>query len=409
MPSSSVTVEMSEEEFRERREQAKRSGNPTWLWPEVAVAEWAETNAHIATAVGQVLAGARAALPPSDVMTLSLACYTSGVGPLLGYWIEEGRFDAPKSERELLALHLEQARARAVKVEARSREIVSALVESGVPVVVLKGAHTAHCYFPEPATRPSSDLDLLVPADFSAQAEVALARRRFECVSRSRRDSTWKLPGSPDQPRSLWLVNADDPWSVDLHSSLDFSASAGAPLVRFDSADPIGTSDRWPLDAEAGALSQALLLLHLAVHAGGGLHNLTLLRMVEIVLVVRRDVESGRLSWRDFLELGASTNALGPAYPALRMAEKLAPDTIPASVLEICAEVAQSRVRAIVDKLEPGSAHRVDRPSIAEHFMWVGGFSGWCRQLASDLAPRSGFWSIYERRAFQLLRGPVNR
>ena len=82
----------------------------------------------------------------------------------------------------------------------------------------------------------------------------------------------------PSEPRSLWLAHADDPWCVDLQSSLDFSAGPGAMIVRFDFADPIGTSDPWPLNPEAGALSQPLLLLHLAVHASGGLHSLTLLR-----------------------------------------------------------------------------------------------------------------------------------
>ena len=110
-----------------------------------------------------------------------------------------------------------------------------------------------------------------------------------------------------------------------------------------------------------------------------------------------------------FLAGGASTNALGAAYPAIRMAERLAPQTFPSSVLEICAEIAPRRARAIVDNLDPASVHRVDRASIAEHFMWVAGFPGWCRQLASDIAPRSEFWPIYERRMYRLLRGQLSR
>lgn len=404
-----ASAKIGVDEFRERREQAKRSGNPAWLWPEVAVPDWAAATAAISQGAADVLDGHRGALGPIDSRALSLACYTSGVGPLLGYWVETGALNAPGEAEELLALHLEQARARAGKVDKQSREVVGALVESGVPVVVLKGGNTAHSYFPDPATRPSSDLDLLVPSDFSAQAEVALARLGFECAARSRRETSWKSPNSASEPRSMWLVNADDPWSVDLHSSLDFSASPGASVVKFDSADPIETSDPWPLDPEAGVLSQPLLLLHLAVHASGGLHSLTLLRIIEIVLVVRQGVAAGRLSWDDFLQAGASTNALGAAYPAIRMAERLAPQTFPSSVLEICAEIAPRRARAVVDKLDPASVHRVDRASIAEHFMWVAGFPGWCRQLASDIAPRSEFWPIYERRMYRLLRGQLSR
>jgi hypothetical protein len=294
-------------------------------------------------------------------------------------------------------------------VKAQSREVVTALVDCGVPVVVLKGGHTSYSYFPEPAARPASDLDLLVERDSSAQAEVALAKIGLECAARSKRESSWVPPGSAREPRSIWLAHADDPWSVDLHSSLDFSASPGAPLVRFDSSEPIETSGPWPLDDAAGVLGQPLLLLHLAVHASGGLHSLTLLRIVEIVLVVRQDAPDGKLSWDEFLHVGALTNALGAAYPALSMAEKLAPGTIPSHVLEISAELAPRRVRPVVDTLEPATVHRIDRASIAEHFMWAGGFGGWARQLASDLAPKSDFWSIYEARTWRLLRGRVSR
>jgi hypothetical protein len=409
MPSNAFSAEISEDQFRERRMKAGRSGNPAWLWPEVPVDEWVQATRHIAEAVSSMLNGATGAVPPSDPKTFSLACYTSGVGPLLGYWVEQGTLEAAKDVRDLLALHLEHARARARKVGAQSREIVSALIDDGVPVVVLKGAHTAHAYFPDPATRPASDLDLLVPPDFSAQAEVGLAKQGLGCAARSRGEASWRHPDSAQGPKSLWFVHADDPWSVDLRTSLNFTASPGATLARFESADPIETSDPWPLNPEAGVLSQPLLLLYLAAHAGGGLHSLTLLRMVEIVFVVRKDIESGRLAWDDFLHLGAVTNALGATYPALRMAEKLAPGTIPSTVLEICAEIAPPRARTIVDKLEPATAHRVDRASVAEHFMWVGGVSGWFRQLASDIAPGSEFWPIYQKRMYRLIRGRVSR
>jgi putative nucleotidyltransferase-like protein len=404
-----ASTDLSTEEFRDRRQQARRNGSPAWLWPEVPVESWRRAMAGISQTASEVLAGRRCELPPLDMAALSSACYTSGTGPLLGAWLESGLIDGPEDSRTLLALHLWHGRQRAKKVEAQSRELVAALVDCGVPVVVLKGGHTRHCYFPEPGVRPASDLDLLVERDSAAQAEVALARMGLECAARSKRESTWVRQDTVLEPRSIWLAHSDDPWSVDLHSSLDFSASPGAPLVRFDSAEPIETSGPWPLDDGAGVLGQPLLLLHLAVHASGGLHSLTLLRIIEIVLVVRRDRSDGRLSWDEFLHVGALTNALGAAYPALSMAEKLAPGTIPSHVLEISAELASPRVRHVIDRLEPATVHRVDRASIAEHFMWAAGFRGWARQLVSDLAPKSEFWAIYERRAWRLLRRRVSR
>jgi hypothetical protein len=409
MSLSFASIRLDEGEFRRRRTEARRTGNPAWLWPEVPVDQWSEIMRQVATAAADVLAGKAAGTGACDPMALSLACYTSGVGPLLGWWIEEGKLSAPPELAYLLGLHLEQGRLRAARTQPKSLEIVSALVECGVPVVVLKGGHTAHSYFPDPATRPASDLDLLVPRDFAAQSEVALARLGLECAGRLRRESSWMPAAAQREPQSLWLIHADDPWSVDLHSSLDFSANPGASLVRFDMAEPIETSEPWPLQDSAGVLSQPLLLLHLAVHASGGFHSLTLLRMIEIVLVIRRDVGNGRLSWDEFQHLGALTNALGATYPALAMTERLAPGTIPPHILEICAELAPPRTRALVGKLSPATAHRVNRASIAEHFMWVIGVSGWARQLASDLAPGSDFWPIYQARAYRLLRGRISR
>ena len=85
-----ASAEIGADEFRERREQAKRSGNPAWLWPEVAVSDWAAATAAISQGAADVLASHRGALGQIDPRALSLACYTSGVGPLLGYWVEDG-------------------------------------------------------------------------------------------------------------------------------------------------------------------------------------------------------------------------------------------------------------------------------------------------------------------------------
>jgi hypothetical protein len=80
-------------------------------------------------------------------------------------------------------------------------------------------------------------------------------------------------------------------------------------------------------------------------------------------------------------------------------------------VLGRCAAAAPARVARFVGTLTPATAQRVDRSSLAEHFMWTAGWRGTMRQLAADLAPATrswrATWSIYERRAWQMLRGRV--
>ncbi len=162
----------------------------------------------------------------------------------------------------------------------------------------------------------------------------------------------------------------------------------------------------------AGVLDQPLLLLHLAAHAGSGWQNLTLLRQVELVLVIRRDLAAGRLDWDAFLDLGARTGALAFAYPALWFSEALAPGTVPGAVLDRAAVHAPAAVRRALTRLTPASAQRIDRNSLSEHFMWAPGWRGRLRQLASDILPQTGSWTrllgLYEERAWRLIRGRVS-
>jgi hypothetical protein len=142
---------------------------------------------------------------------------------------------------------------------------------------------------------------------------------------------------------------------------------------------------RWA-GREAGyTLDQPLLALHLAVHAGHGLHNLTLLRLVELVLVIRNDTASGRLSWPDFAALATAADAFGYAYPALAFAEQLAPGTIPRHILSESARAASHRAVGIVRRLTPAAV-----PSHAFHVDARDGGLGSadrCRSRPAHVAP----------------------
>jgi hypothetical protein len=368
---------------------------------------------HISETAAAVLTGTPADLPENDLVALSLACYTSGVGPLLGWWLEQRLLGTAPDTGALLDLHLRNARERAKYTGAQSRKIVACFSGRGISPLVLKGGYTAERYFPEPATRPMSDLDLLVPTYRKDEAEAALMEAGLQRATTNKGESTWVPAGIAREPRSLWLVRADDPWSLDLHDSLDFAAGPGAPLVSLDSAEPFCCTESWPLDSRARALRQPLLLLHLAVHASGGLHSLTLLRMIEIIFVARRDFAGDAAAWDEFVAIAMRTNGLGIAFPALHMSERVAPGTIPLTVLDSSAKLAPRRVRAIVERLDPATVQRVDRNSLAEHFMWITGLPALLRQLRSDIVPNQSSpdsaWSIYEARANRLLRGQVSR
>jgi hypothetical protein len=404
--------DLSPEEVRQRFAWARRQGAPAWLWPDITIEAWQQALAGIETVTRAALAGGTSLLE-GDPAAIGLAGYTSGMGALLGWWHQQGLVETSPDIAAVLDLHLRHNVARAARMEASAAAVVAALRGAGIAVAVLKGAHTAGAYFPHPGTRPASDIDLLVRGCDRAAAEAVLEAIGFTLASRGALESSWRRAGVAEYPRSLEFVHAEDPWTIDLHHTLDVFVSAGVPIAALDRAEPLSSTRPWAASPGAVVLEQPLLLLHLAVHAGSALQSLTLLRQVELVLVIRHDVADARLSWDAFIASAARCDALGFAYPALRLCEELAPGTVPHAVLDQLAAAAPPRMLRIVNQLAPASAHRVVRSSVGEHFMWTRGWRGWLRQLAADVAPTGISWrrvrAIYEARGWRLIRGRFSR
>lgn len=404
--------ELLREEVRRRFAWARRQGRPAWLWPEVPIEAWRAALRAIEGVAAASLAGAPGASLQGGPEAVGLAAYTSGLGPLLGLWLEQGRLEANPPVAAVLARHLAHNRRRAARMQAATVDIVGRLADRGIRTLVLKGAHTAAAYFPEPGVRPASDIDLLVAAGDASAAEAVMRAAGLALRGRSQWESNWADPAARREPRSLTYVHADDSWSLDLHGALNISVGQGTPVAALDLGRPMASISRWPVDGRAGVLDQPLLLLHLAAHAGAGWQNLTLLRQVELVLVIRQDLVAGRLSWPGFLEIGARTGALGYAYPALALADRLAPGLVPSVVLDHCAARTPSPVRHALERLTPATAQRIERNSVGEHFMWAEGWPGRLRLLASDILPAvrwPEFRRIYEERAWRLIRGRVSQ
>lgn len=406
-------ADLTTHDLRRRFLWARRQGRPAWLWPEVSIPAWRTAMVEIAGATSAMLADAPGARLDGDPEAIGLAGYTSGMGPLLGLWAEQGRMESGGLVRAVLDRHLAQNRIRSALMLASARAIVGRLAAAGIKAVVLKGMHTGDAYFPEAGARPASDIDLLVEAADVGPAEAALQAEGLVLKRRGRWESTWVSPSDAGAPRSLTYVHADDPWSVDLHSSLNVWAGGGSRPAELDSAGPMSSEAAWPGHPGASVLEQPLLALYLAAHAGTGWQNLTLLRQVELALVIRHDLAACRLSWAAFLDVGARTGALGYAYPALHLCEALAPGTVPRPVLGACAARAPEAVRTAIANLTPATAQRIDRASLAEHFMWAPGWRGRLHQLAADLAPDVRSWpallGIYEERAWRIIRGRVSQ
>ena len=409
--------DLTPDAVRQRFEWASRRGHPTWLWPNVAVKQWNEALARIEMILRAVLTNESTELSldgHSDA--IGVACYTSGVGPLLGFWNEQGVFSASSPVAAVLKLHLRHNRLRMERMTGQAVDLAEAFSARGIAVTLLKGIHTAHAYFPEPGTRPASDIDVLIDGSDEEAASDILLRLRYQrgVASRWPPQCSWRLHGVPAEPRTLCFLHADDPRSVDLQTSLNRRHSDGAPMARLDNIVHTASWGSWPVLRSARVLAQPLLLLELAVHASCGLHALNLLRLVELIFVIRQDTRAGLLSWPEFLAIAEKAGAVGLVHLPLRLCEQLAPGTVPADVLATCEQQVPASVRQVVDNLRPADAQRVVRCSLAERFMWTPSRTAMVRQVFLETFPSgvrspSAFVKLCRKKFWRLSRRSVTR
>jgi hypothetical protein len=413
---SAADGELTLAEVRARFDWARRRGHPAWLWPETEVGAWVAALRSIERVTAGILAGRTGARLDGDATAIGIAGYTSGMGPLLGYWIEQGVVDASTQAAEVLIRHLRHNRARMAWLTAVASEVVERLTAAGVGVMVTKGIHTSHAYFPEPGTRPLSDIDLRISPEEVGEAERVLtgAGYRPVLVQRNPYKCDWAPAASPTVPRSLSLTHERDPFTLDVHASLNRNFF-GVSVVRLEALLARSPANIWSPCRAAQVPRQPLLLLLLAAHASEGLHGLSLIRLVELTWVIRRDVERGALDWAEAADAAEEVGALRFAYPALALCERLAPGSVPPEILARFGARATPAMRRILDRVAPATAQRLDRLSIEERFMWAGTPVERARRLAYALWPAPAGRSvgelgrIYARRAWRLAQGRVGR
>ncbi len=405
--------DLTSEAVRERFRSARRQGNPLWLWPETTIEGWQAALAQIARATRLILSRtepcARLEGPVDDIGT---AAFTSGMGPLLGYWAGQGLLDVEPPVRSLLRLHYAHNCRRMESLARHAAMAVEALASAGVGVTVLKGMHTAYSYFPEPGTRPASDIDLLIePADHPIAADT-LARLGYVPGAVSCGEQAWRMSGSPTEPRSLSLTHQDNPWNIDLHTSLDRRYSPGASMIRLDRAVGERIRQPWPLTEKGTVFPPGELALHLAVHAGMQFVSLTMVRLTELVLVIESVKEDRTRFWDEFLNLAERTGEASSAYPALYFANCLVEGSVPQEVLQGLDRQLPAAVRRVAHRFTPATCQRMRRYSLEERFMWARTFRGWTRELAWGLFPHAKLGEllqIYASRFWILVRGPITR
>ena len=345
------------------------------LWPEVSPSAFRAAQEEIARVARAVLTDAGSPVhfevpPGADTRACGVAACAAGMGPLVGFWCETGRVAAPPAVADLLARHLDHGRRRAARMRHELERLLAPLADRGIEVCVLKGTHTAHRYFPEPGTRPAADIDLLVRPEDGQGARGVLRDLGFDEASSTEPERGHWTPPEPQAVRSLELAHADDPWSVDLHVSLDRTPFPGL-------STGLGTPgpSRWQVWREFSravhTLPQPLLLAYLALHASAHFYEIALVRLIELVLVARRDFAPRSETWQAFDELVRRTSTGRFVFPALTLAEELVPGTVDPIVLEHVTAPAPRRLRRLVNEMTPASAQRLHPRPLGVHLVWA--------------------------------------
>ena len=284
-------AEAPSDDLDARSRRWQRTGNAAALWPGLDLRTLDPAARAIEHSAAACLHGRRATLGAADgrdATAIGIAALVSGIGPLLGYWIERGHLDVSTPVAAILAAHLAHGRARMRRIRDGVRPALAALAGGGMAPAVIKGFHTAHVYFPEPGARPIADVDVVVTRDAFGDAERALAAVHFTpggSVWPYKRE--WYPAGMDRRIRSLELWHADSPWNLELHGGLAFGE---LPRYGVEWENVLHGATRWEAaGVPVSVFPPPLRLATLAAHLSSELHSMRLLRLVELILVIRRD------------------------------------------------------------------------------------------------------------------------
>ena len=145
---------------------------------------------------------------------------------------------------------------------------------------------------------------------------------------------------------SIELAHETNPWVVDLHASLDRSYFPGLD-AGFGTPGPGALAEWTGPYGTVRVLPQPLLAAYLALSAGADLPSVQLLKVVELIHVLRQDTGNGTLQWPALRDLLRRTHTMRFAWPGFAMAEELCPGTVDPALLRELDKDGTARMRRV--------------------------------------------------------------
>jgi hypothetical protein len=206
--------------------------------------------------------------------------------------------------------------------ERESRQLLTKLGDAGIEAILLKGADLRLRLYEDPATRPMTDLDLLVsPASLGA-VRGFLGNLGYTLS----RDSVNPRPGFRERYRVGLHFRSPPPASlmVDLHWGLE--AVAGYYRLPYARLAPQAQTLDWEA-IPLRVLSPEHTLLHLCLHFYD--EGDIALQLLDLALALKRLP----INWPGLLTEAARCRCQAPLCIVLRGLEELLPGSVPPQVL----------------------------------------------------------------------------
>jgi putative nucleotidyltransferase-like protein len=275
---------------------------------------------------------------PLDWEYVRQAADRQGVAPLLHDWLtRHPEFAPPKSPADRLyhAYWANHFRNRALLSELA--RLADAAAGAGITFMPLKGAILAVDYYPVPALRPMSDLDLLVrPEDLEAMGHLlrSLGYREVDRqpsyveegrLDRRSREHQWVMARSGV---SVLVEYRAEPMEPAVGQLTDLDSAFTAKLGQHAAA--IWTRAR---PSPAGLrMSPEDLLLHVAAHQAARHADFRLIWLHDIARIVTRD--SAHFDWEYVCASAMRLRVAGPVRAALEAAARWIDAPVPITALE---------------------------------------------------------------------------
>ncbi len=285
------------------------------------------------------------AFTPDDWRLLTIMAKTEGVAPLLynafkGFNVQTlnvGTFNVLQKEYYSTAAY------NALLFSELER-VLAALNAADIPVILLKGAALAQTLYPDPALRPMSDLDVLVPfeeVDHAVQAAQELGYRGDDALSYW--PSLERVLGHHEHLQNEKGVNLELHWSLTQafngdHTLTDWFWRHTQPLRELRAAPPgvFPRAEPSPLLSFPGgqALSPTSHVMYLSTHLflqHGAARGL-LLWLYDLHLLLTRYGEE--IDWEALLARSRHLGWGAPLAAALSQIRDVFQTEIPPEVLE---------------------------------------------------------------------------